>query len=58
MIVNERVKVYRFKHVADQAVITDSFEGESYTVVGSAEKNILLAFKEKNLMDRYSPSKS
>ncbi len=49
VIVNEMVKAYRFEDIAAEPIIIDEFQGQSYTVVGSREKNILMAFKEKFL---------
>ena len=49
VIVNEQVKVYKFQSLETQNIITDNFKGESFTVIGSIEKNICLAFKQKTI---------
>ena len=47
VIVNEEVKVYRFQHIVNNPIITDTFKGQSFTVIGSIDKNLFLAFNEK-----------
>ena len=47
VIVNGRAKLYVFDSFINRTIISDSFNGENFTVIGSIEKNIILSFKEK-----------
>ena len=47
IIVNDKVKVYKFISFTQNPVITDTFQGKNVTVIGSPEKNFIISFHEK-----------
>jgi uncharacterized protein DUF3179 len=49
VIVNGKVKVYRIKSFTAQSIIEDNFEGEAIVVIGSANLNFAVSFKQKEL---------
>ncbi len=49
IIENEEVKVYQFKFFEQNRIITDTFNGASFTIIGSRNSNILMAFREKQI---------
>lgn len=51
IIKNEEAKLYQFKSFEEDKIITDSFNGTNFTIIGSKSSNILMAFKEKQIGD-------
>ncbi|MCE7990545.1 MAG: DUF3179 domain-containing protein [Roseivirga sp.] len=49
IIENQEVKVYQFKFFEEDQIITDTFNGANFTIIGSKDSNILMAFKEKQI---------
>ncbi|MEQ9289945.1 MAG: DUF3179 domain-containing protein [Cyclobacteriaceae bacterium] len=47
IIIDKKVKVYRFNSMTQNPLITDTFQGQNLTIVGSPEKNFIISFKEK-----------
>lgn len=49
VILENRVKVYRFESFASPAIVQDQFGSSSLTIVGSQKDNFIVSFEEKSI---------